>query len=55
MAVVDYQAPQSIEDAIGILQKTDIKSKVMAGGTDLIIQTKSQTADPVRVVDLKHI
>ena len=30
MAVVDYQAPQSIEDAIGILRKTDIKSKVMA-------------------------
>ena len=55
MAVVDYQAPESIKDAIGILKKTDIKSKVMAGGTDLIIQTKSQTAEPVRVVDLKHI
>jgi CO/xanthine dehydrogenase FAD-binding subunit len=55
MAVVDYQAPKSIGDAINILKKTDIRSKVMAGGTDLIIQTKSQTADPVRVVDLKHI
>jgi len=55
MAVVEYQAPQSIGDAINILKKTDIKSKVMAGGTDLIIQTKSQTADPVRVIDLKHI
>jgi len=55
MAVVEYQAPQSLEDALSILKKTDIKSRVMAGGTDLIIQTKSQTAEPVRVVDLKHI
>ena len=32
MAVVEYQAPQSISDAISILKKTDIKNKVMGGG-----------------------
>jgi len=55
MAVVDYQAPLSVKEAVALLAGLDIKSKVMAGGTDLIIQSKSQTAEPIRILDLKHI
>ncbi|MDB9916541.1 xanthine dehydrogenase family protein subunit M [Pseudomonadales bacterium] len=55
MAVVDYNAPQSVQEAVTLLSGSDIKTKVMAGGTDLIIQSKSQTIEPLRVVDLKHI
>jgi|TARA_B110000503_G_scaffold83210_2_gene126984 CO/xanthine dehydrogenase FAD-binding subunit len=55
MAVVDYNAPQSVQEAVALLSGSDIKTKVMAGGTDLIIQSKSQTIEPLRVVDLKHI
>jgi carbon-monoxide dehydrogenase medium subunit len=55
MAVVDYQAPLSIKEAVTLLAGSDIKAKVMAGGTDLIIQSKSQASEPLRILDLKHI
>jgi CO/xanthine dehydrogenase FAD-binding subunit len=55
MAVVAYIAPQSVEEAISLLAPSDLKARMMAGGTDLIIQTKSQATEPVRVVDLKRI
>lgn len=75
MAVVAYNAPQSVEEAIDLLATlsatssatsaatsaatslapSTTRARLMAGGTDLIIQTKSQATEPVLVVDLKHI
>ncbi len=55
MAVVAYNAPQSVQEAVALLSGSAIKTKVMAGGTDLIIQSKSQTIEPLRIVDLKRI
>ncbi|MCB1644422.1 MAG: xanthine dehydrogenase family protein subunit M [Pseudomonadales bacterium] len=55
MAVADYKAPSTVSEAVSLLASAQMKAKVMAGGTDLIIQSKSQTAEPLLVVDLKRI
>ncbi len=54
MAVVEYKLPTSIEEAISFLSESGNPTKVLAGGTDLIIQTKAQS-NPVCVVDVKKI
>lgn len=54
MPVVDYKVPQSLDEAISLLAGTD-NAKVLAGGTDLIIQSKAQSSPALVVVDLKSI
>lgn len=54
MAVVDYKVATSLDQAVGFLSEAKIPTRVLAGGTDLIIQTKSQS-NPVAVVDVKKI
>ena len=53
MAVVEYKVPQSVGEAIEML--TDKTAQVLAGGTDLIIQSRAQNSDPVIAVDIKKI
>ena len=53
MVSVLYEAPQSIEEAVSLLANADVPARVLAGGTDLIIQTNS-SRDPSRLfVDVK--
>ncbi len=54
MAVVDYKVATSLDQAVGFLSNADTPTRVLAGGTDLIIQTKAQS-NPVSVVDVKKI
>jgi carbon-monoxide dehydrogenase medium subunit len=54
MAVVDYKVAGSIEEAVGLLADAKIATRILAGGTDLIIQSKAQ-ATPIAVVDIKKI
>ena len=54
MAVVDYKVAGSIEEAVGLLADAKISTRILAGGTDLIIQSKAQ-ATPIAVVDVKKI
>ncbi|HIG40418.1 MAG: xanthine dehydrogenase family protein subunit M [bacterium] len=53
MAVVEYKVPQSVGEAVEML--TDKTARVLAGGTDLIIQLRAQNSDPVIAVDIKKI
>ncbi|XOV88713.1 MAG: FAD binding domain-containing protein [Pseudomonadota bacterium] len=55
MAVVEYKSPGSIEEAIRFLAESPMAAKVLAGGTDLIIQNKGKYDQPLRVVDVKRI
>ncbi len=55
MAVVEYKSPTSIEEAISFLADSPTAVKVLAGGTDLIIQSKGKYDQPLRVVDVKRI
>lgn len=54
MAVVDYKVAGSLEEAVGFLADAKIATRILAGGTDLIIQSKAQ-AKPVAVIDSKKI
>ena len=55
MVAVAYEAPDSIESAINLLSNADIPAKVLAGGTDLIIQTGGSSDASLLVVDIKKI
>lgn len=54
MAQLDYQAPASVEDAVRALAAAPA-AKVLAGGTDLIVQMRAGRAKPGAIIDLKRI
>ncbi|MFC1951795.1 FAD binding domain-containing protein [Chloroflexota bacterium] len=51
----EYFAPQTLEEAIGLLSQYDGRAKVMAGGTDLLIQMRNRELQPQALIDLKRI
>ena len=55
MVAVVYEAPGSIESAVNLLSNADIPARVLAGGTDLIIQTSGSNDASLLVVDIKKI
>ena len=54
MPQFDYVAPTSVDEAVKALMSAT-GAKVLAGGTDLIVQMKAGRASPGAVVDLKRI
>lgn len=51
----DYHEPVSLEDAVRILAEADDGARVLAGGTDLIVDMKTGRLRPSTVVNLKRI
>jgi CO/xanthine dehydrogenase FAD-binding subunit len=51
----EYFAPTSLEAALSLLESHKKGMKVLAGGTDLIVQMKDGRARPAVVVDAKNI
>jgi CO/xanthine dehydrogenase FAD-binding subunit len=51
----EYYAPQSLEEALSLLDHRKEEVKVLAGGTDLIVQMKNGNARPAVIVDAKKI
>ncbi len=54
MAQFDYVAPSSVDEAVRALMGAP-SAKVLAGGTDLIVQMRAGRQRPGAVVDLKRI
>lgn len=50
-----YEAPTTIDAAVSLLASAGGTAKVLAGGTDLIVQMRSGRLAPDLVVDLKRI
>lgn len=50
-----YEAPASINKAIALLAAEDGLARVLAGGTDLLVQFRSGGLEPDLVVDIKRI
>ena len=50
-----YLEPTSIEEAISILSEYGNKAKIIAGGTDLLVQIRSKTIRPEYLVDISRI
>ncbi len=51
----DYLEPATIEEAVSLLSKYDGKAKVIAGGTDLLVQIMNKRIKPENVVDIGRI
>ncbi|MFZ0851925.1 MAG: xanthine dehydrogenase family protein subunit M [Hyphomicrobiaceae bacterium] len=50
-----YEAPSSLEQAVGLLAAASGDARVLAGGTDLLVQMRTDVLNPELVVDIKHI
>lgn len=55
MNAVEYAKPQSIDDAIRALNNAPGGARVLAGGTDLLVQLRAGHVRPPVIVDLKGI
>ena len=52
---MQYEAPQTLEAASALLAKASGVARVLAGGTDLLIQMRNDMVEPDLVVDIKMI
>lgn len=50
-----YEAPSSLGDAIALLAGASGTSRILAGGTDIIVQMETDLIEPDLVVDIKKI
>lgn len=51
----EYTAPQTLRQAVKLLAEKGDQARVLAGGTDLIVQMRGRRYQPERVVDVKKI
>jgi CO/xanthine dehydrogenase FAD-binding subunit len=50
-----YEAPDTVERAATLLADTAGEARILAGGTDLLVQMRSDIVDPALIVDIKRI
>ncbi|HEY3064722.1 MAG TPA: xanthine dehydrogenase family protein subunit M [Methylomirabilota bacterium] len=50
-----YEAPDTVEGVAALLAGTAGDVRVLAGGTDLLVQLRSDIVDPTLIVDIKKI
>jgi len=47
-----YEAPESLEGAVALLAGAKGEARVLAGGTDLLVQMRADVVDPELIVDI---
>ena len=52
---MQFEAPTSVDDAVRCLAQAGDAAKVLAGGTDLLVQLRSGRLHPGTIVDIKKI
>jgi carbon-monoxide dehydrogenase medium subunit len=50
-----YEAPESLERAVNLLAGATGEARVLAGGTDLLVQMRADIVEPELIVDIKRI
>jgi aerobic carbon-monoxide dehydrogenase medium subunit len=50
-----YEAPESLEGAVALLAGANGDARVLAGGTDLLVQMRADLIEPELIVDIKKI
>ena len=50
-----FESPDTIEQAVELLNTCDGISRVLAGGTDVLVQLRLALVEPELIVDIKHI
>ena len=54
MSAIRYEAPQSVEQAVGLIA-ADPAASIIAGGTDLLVQFRGGLKQPSAFIDVKRI
>jgi aerobic carbon-monoxide dehydrogenase medium subunit len=52
---INYEAPTTVDQALGLLKSHGEKARPLCGGTDLIIQLRAGVRRPEYVVDVKNV
>jgi CO/xanthine dehydrogenase FAD-binding subunit len=55
MTDLRYEAPETVDAAVALLAGAKGVAKVLAGGTDLLVQMRNEMVEPGLVVDVKRI
>ncbi|HVU90161.1 MAG TPA: xanthine dehydrogenase family protein subunit M [Pirellulales bacterium] len=55
MKEIEYAAAHSVDEAVGLLAARGDKAKVLAGGTDILVQLREGLRDADLIVDIKKI
>ncbi|HMO53516.1 MAG TPA: FAD binding domain-containing protein, partial [Tepidiformaceae bacterium] len=55
MAVLDYVAPASVNEAVAVLKQHGQSARILAGGTDIIVQEREGRRNVGVMVDVKAI
>ena len=55
MQSVQFETPETVEEAVALLKDASGDARVLAGGTDLLVQLRAHIIDPSLIVDNKHI
>ena len=55
MADIQYEAPEDLAAASALLAGGGGKARILAGGTDLLVQMKFDVVEPTLLIDIKNI
>jgi CO/xanthine dehydrogenase FAD-binding subunit len=55
VSAIRYERPQALEAAVGLLSSAAGPARVLAGGTDLLVQMRTGRVQPALLVDCKDI
>lgn len=55
MSAMQYEAPGSLDEAVALLAKANGDARVLAGGTDLLVQLRAGFIQPGLIIDIKNI
>ena len=55
MGDIDYAAPRTVAEAVALLREKGERARVLAGGTDIIVQVREHRRDLDLLVDVKDI
>ncbi len=55
MKWIDYASPHSVEEAVSLLSQNCGRARILAGGTDLLVQLRNAALKPDLVIDGKGI
>src|SRR5437660_1686873 len=55
MKDIDYAAPKTLAEAVALLNEKGDRARILAGGTDIIVQLREHRRDLDLLVDVKNI
>ena len=55
LTAFEYLAPGSLAEVLALLQENGARARLLAGGTDLVLEMKRRAAEPEILIDLNRV